>query len=89
MALLREGQVFAGFVILGPLGTGGMGEVYLATHPRLPRPEALKVLSAEASVDHAYRQRFNREADLAIDLDVDRRTRSQCDDHDPVLIGVI
>ena len=68
MALLREGQVFAGFVILGPLGTGGMGEVYLATHPRLPRPEALKVLSAEASVDDAYRQRFNREADLAARL---------------------
>ena len=39
--MLKEGEVFAGFTIRGRLGAGGMGEVYLAAHPRLPRPEAL------------------------------------------------
>ncbi len=41
---LAVGQVFAGYTILRILGGGGMGHVYLASHPRLPRKEALKVL---------------------------------------------
>ncbi|BBX27428.1 hypothetical protein MALV_25530 [Mycolicibacterium alvei] len=45
-----------------------MGEVYLAQHPRLPRPDALKVLRPEASLDEDFRQRFIREADLAARL---------------------
>jgi serine/threonine-protein kinase len=65
---LTNGEVFAGYSILRPLGTGGMGEVYLVQHPRLPRQEALKVLPADVSADPAYRQRFAREADLAASL---------------------
>ena len=45
-----------------------MGEVYLAQHPRLPREEALKVLSSQLSADPDYRQRFAQEADLAAKL---------------------
>ena len=45
---LEVGQVFAGYTILRVLGAGGMGRVYLAAHPRLPREDALKVLPAEA-----------------------------------------
>ena len=45
-----------------------MGEVYLAQHPRLPRQDALKVLPATVSADDEYRQRFNREADIAATL---------------------
>jgi serine/threonine protein kinase len=45
-----------------------MGEVYLAQHPRLPRLYALKVLSRDLSDDGDYRERFNREADVAATL---------------------
>lgn len=33
---LNNGDVFAGYTIVRRLGAGGMGEVYLARHPRLP-----------------------------------------------------
>lgn len=65
---LANGDVFAGYQILRPLGFGGMGEVYLVQHPRLPRHDALKILSAEMSADAEYRGRFNREAELAAAL---------------------
>ncbi|WP_375487470.1 serine/threonine-protein kinase PknH/PknJ, partial [uncultured Mycobacterium sp.] len=66
---LANGQIFAGYKILGLLGSGGMGEVYLAQHPRLPRKVALKVLSADVSANADYRARFAREAELASELD--------------------
>ena len=62
------GELFAGFTILRILGAGAMGTVYLAAHPRLPRQDALKVLSAELTADPQYRERFLREADLAASL---------------------
>jgi serine/threonine protein kinase, bacterial len=65
---LADGQVFAGYTIVRCLGSGGMGEVYLAQHPRLPRCDALKVLPAAVTADTEYRQRFNREADAAATL---------------------
>ncbi|WP_460359114.1 serine/threonine-protein kinase PknH/PknJ [Mycobacterium sp. ZZG] len=65
---LSEGQIFAGYRILRQLGSGGMGEVYLAQHPRLPRHDALKLLPPEWSADAEYRARFTREADLASTL---------------------
>lgn len=65
---LSGGQAFAGYRILRLLGSGGMGEVYLAEHPRLPRHNTLKVLPTEVSADPNYRARFEREADLASKL---------------------
>jgi serine/threonine protein kinase, bacterial len=65
---LDEGSTFAGYTIIRRLGSGGMGEVYLAQHPRLPRQDALKVLKAEVSADGEYRERFHREADSAAAL---------------------
>jgi serine/threonine protein kinase, bacterial len=65
---LVNGDVFAGYKIIRLLGSGGMGEVYLAGHPRLPRRDALKILPADVSADPEYRARFNREADLASKL---------------------
>jgi len=67
MPLSRD-QVFAGYTVVRLLGSGGMGEVYLAQHPRLPRHDALKVLPADVSADPEFRSRFNREADLAAAL---------------------
>ena len=63
-----NGEVFAGYVIQRLLGTGGSGEVYLAQHPRLPRQDALKVLSLDSTADDEFRARFNREAELAATL---------------------
>lgn len=65
---LAVGEVFAGYTILRVLGAGAMGTVYLAQHPRLPRRDALKVLSAELTADPQYRARFVREADIAASL---------------------
>ncbi len=65
---LASGQTFAGYRIIRLLGSGGMGEVYLAQHPRLPRRDALKLLPHDWSADAEYRARFNREADLASTL---------------------
>jgi serine/threonine-protein kinase len=65
---LADGQEIAGYTIVRSLGAGGMGEVYLAQHPRLPRYDALKVLSATVCADSEYRERFNREADIAATL---------------------
>jgi serine/threonine-protein kinase len=59
---LAAGETFAGYAIVRQLGSGAMGEVYLAEHPRLPRRDALKVMAPKVSSDAEYRERFNREA---------------------------
>jgi serine/threonine protein kinase len=64
----NNGEVFAGYVIQRLLGTGGMGEVYLVQHPRLPRHDALKIMSLASTADEEFRARFNREAELAATL---------------------
>lgn len=66
---LSAGSVFAGYRIERMLGAGGMGTVYRARNPDLPRSEALKVLAAELSRDLDFRARFVREADVAAGLD--------------------
>lgn len=65
---LANGAIFAGYTIERLLGAGGMGEVYLAQHPRLPRLDALKILPTSLTDDGEFRERFNREADLAATL---------------------
>src|SRR4051794_17690852 len=65
---LDAGAKFAGYTVIRLIGSGGMGEVYLVAHPRLPRRDALKILPADVSGDAEFRARFNREADLAAEL---------------------
>jgi len=65
---VHSGEPFAGYTILRQLGAGGMAEVYLALHPRLPRRDVIKVLAEAVTADREFRERFNREADLAATL---------------------
>ena len=66
---LGSGTLISGYRIEKVLGAGGMGTVYLADDPVLPRQAALKVLSSELSAESAFRTRFLREADIAAGLD--------------------
>ncbi|MFE3291218.1 protein kinase [Rhodococcus sp. NPDC059234] len=61
--------MFAGHRIERLLGSGGMGTVYLARHPSLPRLVALKLLDPALTGDPTGRDRFLREADHAARLD--------------------
>jgi serine/threonine-protein kinase len=65
----EAGQSFGGYTIEAVLGRGGMGTVYLATHERLARKVALKVIAAELADDEEFRARFLRESQLAASLD--------------------
>lgn len=65
---LEQGTEFAGYRIIRLLGEGGMGSVYLAQHPRLPREDALKLLSGVHASNAEFRGRFEREADVAAGL---------------------
>lgn len=65
---LQPGTFFAGYRIIGLLGDDDLGDVFEARHPRLPRSDALKVLSAETSAAPGYRERFEREGARAAGL---------------------
>ena len=58
----------AGYPIIRELGAGGMGQVFLVQHPRLPRRDALKLLDAGVSRNNDFKVRFQREADLLAQL---------------------
>ena len=59
---LVPGTKLGPYEIVGPLGAGGMGEVYRARDTRLDRTVAIKILPAHFSSDPARKQRFEREA---------------------------
>jgi protein kinase-like protein len=63
------GDALGGYSLESELGRGGMGTVYLATHDRLERKVALKVIVADLAHDEDFRARFLREARLAASLD--------------------
>ena len=58
----------AGYRVIRQLGAGGMGQVFLVQHPRLPRRDALKLLDAGVSRNDEFKARFLREADLLAQL---------------------
>ena len=56
------GKTLSHYVIVRPLGAGGMGEVYLARDQHLDREVAVKVLLRGSLDDPGARDRFRREA---------------------------
>jgi eukaryotic-like serine/threonine-protein kinase len=62
---LTSGTRLGPYEIVGPLGSGGMGEVYRAHDSRLGREVAVKVLPPGFSVDTERLRRFEQEARAA------------------------
>ncbi len=65
--LLAAGTTVSRYVIVGPLGAGGAGVVYLAHDPQLRRKIALKLLPFGNTSDNA-RERWIREAQAMAQL---------------------
>ncbi|HEX5887648.1 MAG TPA: protein kinase [Pyrinomonadaceae bacterium] len=62
---LAAGTKLGRYEIRSQLGTGGMGEVYLAQDTKLDRQVALKILPPNLAEDHDRMSRFVREAKSA------------------------
>jgi serine/threonine-protein kinase len=64
LAVRRLGQ----YQLKQPLGSGGMGEVYLAEHVLLKRPCAIKLIRPERAGDPSHLARFEREVQATATL---------------------
>jgi Tol biopolymer transport system component/tRNA A-37 threonylcarbamoyl transferase component Bud32 len=65
---LRAGARLGVYEIVGPLGAGGMGEVYRARDTRLGREVAIKILPPDRVTSPEIRARFEREAQVISSL---------------------
>lgn len=68
--------------VLEKIGTGGMGQVYLAEHKIMKHKVALKVLPRSRSTDPSALERFQREAKAGAVLDHPNLVKSLDIDHD-------
>jgi serine/threonine protein kinase len=57
-----EGQTLGKYLILEPLGRGGMARVYRAYHPQLDRYVAIKALRSDLVEEEGFLARFRHEA---------------------------
>ena len=55
---LAPGVRLGPYAVIGPLGSGGMGEVYRARDDRLGREVAVNVLRSEVATDADRLRRF-------------------------------
>lgn len=67
-SVAHENEVVGHYRIIESIGSGGMGEVYLADDTKLNRRVALKFLPAYLSMDQTYQRRFLQEARAAAKL---------------------
>src|SRR6476659_2804387 len=65
---LSTGDKFGPYEIVGPLGAGGMGEVFRAKDTKLKREVAVKVLPDTFARDPERMARFEREAQVLASL---------------------
>jgi serine/threonine protein kinase len=63
-----SGETIGHYRIVSRIGTGGMGEVFLADDTRLGRQVAIKTLSAMFDGDESFLKRFRNEARAAASL---------------------
>jgi tRNA A-37 threonylcarbamoyl transferase component Bud32 len=68
MALL-PGQTLGAYRIEAQLGQGGMATIYRASHARLGRAVAIKVMHPSFSTDPSFAARFEREAQIVARLE--------------------
>ncbi len=66
--MLESGKELAHFKIIKKLGSGGMGEVFLAEDTKLKRKVAIKILLSEYFEDRERKERFQREARTAAQI---------------------
>ena len=66
---LQPNETLSHYVIIERLGSGGMGEVYLAEDTMLDRQVAIKVLLKHSTADEQAKKRLLREARAAAKLD--------------------
>ncbi|MEE9441877.1 MAG: protein kinase [candidate division Zixibacteria bacterium] len=64
----RPGTELGNYRIVSKIGSGGMGDVYLAEDEKLNRRVALKFLSRQFVTDSTFKERFLREARAAASL---------------------
>jgi serine/threonine protein kinase/Tol biopolymer transport system component len=86
---LAPGARLGLYEIVGPLGAGGMGEVYRAKDTKLGREVALKVLPELFARDPDRLARFEREAQLLASLNHPNIAQIYGIAHDPALALVL
>ena len=59
---IKPGTTLGSYTVIGPIGAGGMGEVYKARDANLDRDVAIKVLPESFALDADRVARFTREA---------------------------